>query len=47
LEWLGKAVDDPDENADVKFSQFLVDFRWDSLRPDPRFKTLLDKMHLV
>jgi serine/threonine protein kinase/Flp pilus assembly protein TadD len=46
LEWLEKACDDPDEKTDVKFSQFIVDFRWDSLRSDPRFKTLLKKMHL-
>jgi serine/threonine protein kinase/tetratricopeptide (TPR) repeat protein len=46
FEWLGKACDDPDEKADVKFSNFIVDFRWDSLRSDPRFKLLLKKMHL-
>jgi hypothetical protein len=46
LEWLAKACDDPDEKVDVKLSNFLVDFRWDSLRPDPRFKLLLKKLHL-
>jgi TolB-like protein/Flp pilus assembly protein TadD/tRNA A-37 threonylcarbamoyl transferase component Bud32 len=46
LEWLGKACDDVDEKADVKFSGFIVDPRWDALRPDPRFKVLLSKMHL-
>ena len=46
LEWLGKACDDEDEKADVKFSNFKSDFRWDSLRSDPRFKLLLKKMHL-
>jgi len=46
FEWLGKACDDPDEKADVKVSNFIVDFRLDSLRSDPRFKTLLNKMHL-
>jgi tetratricopeptide (TPR) repeat protein len=46
LHWLGRACDDPDEIADVKFSNFINDFRWDSLRPDPRFRLLLKKMHL-
>jgi serine/threonine protein kinase/tetratricopeptide (TPR) repeat protein len=46
LEWLARACDDPDEKLDVKFSNFIVDFRWDSLRPDPRFRLLLKKMHL-
>jgi len=46
FEWLGKACDDEDEMADVKFSNFKVDFRWDSLRSDSRFKLLLKRLHL-
>jgi len=46
FQWLEKACDDPDEKADVKLSNFIVDFRWDSLRRDSRFKTLLKKLHL-
>jgi serine/threonine protein kinase/tetratricopeptide (TPR) repeat protein len=46
FEWLGKACDDQDEIVDVKFSNFKMDPRWDSLRPDPRFKPLLKKLHL-
>jgi len=46
FEWLGKACDDQDEKADVKFSNFKTDPRWDSLRPDPLFKLLLKKLHL-
>jgi len=46
FQWLEKACDDPDEKADVKLSNFIVDFRWESLRPDPRFKKLLKKLHL-
>jgi serine/threonine protein kinase/Flp pilus assembly protein TadD len=46
LECLEKACDDPDEKTDVKFSPFIVDYRWESLRSDPRFKRLLEKLHL-
>jgi serine/threonine protein kinase/tetratricopeptide (TPR) repeat protein len=46
FEWLGKAFNDKDEIADVKFSNFKTDPRWDSLRSDPRFKLLLKKLHL-
>jgi tetratricopeptide (TPR) repeat protein len=46
FEWLEKACEDQDEIVDLKFSNFKVDFRWDSLRSDPRFKLLLKKLHL-
>ncbi len=47
LEFLGKAAEDEDELAYLRNANtFLYELRWDSLRPDPRFKRLMKKLLL-
>ncbi len=47
LNYLVKAGDDGDELVYLsQFSSFIYEPQWNSLRSDPRFKTLLKKMHL-
>jgi adenylate cyclase len=47
LEYLDKAAEDGDEVAYLDDANtFLYDPQWESLRPDPRFKRLLKKLHL-
>jgi len=47
LESLGRAAEDEDELAYLRNANtFLYEPRWDSLRPDPRFKRLMKKLHL-
>jgi TolB-like protein/Flp pilus assembly protein TadD/tRNA A-37 threonylcarbamoyl transferase component Bud32 len=47
LEYLDKAAEDEDEVAYLDDANtFLYDPQWESLRPDPRFKKLLKKLHL-
>ncbi len=46
-EFLGRAAEDEDEVAYLRNANtFLYEPRWDALRPDPRFKLLLKKLHL-
>jgi len=47
LEWLDRASESEDEIAYLFDSNpFNMDPIWDSLRPDPRFKRLMKKLHL-
>jgi tetratricopeptide (TPR) repeat protein len=47
LEYLDKACDDDDEIAYLRAANtFKYEPQWESLRPDPRFKRLLEKLHL-
>ena len=47
LEFLGRAAEDEDELAYLRNANtFLYEPRWDSLRPDPRFKRLMQKLRL-
>ena len=47
LEYLDKAAEDEDEVAYLDDANtFSYDPQWESLRPDPRFKRLLEKLHL-
>jgi hypothetical protein len=42
LTWLDRACDE----RDVRVTQMRVDPRWDSLRTDPRFKRILQRVGL-
>ncbi len=47
LEFLGRAAEDEDEVAYLRNANtFFYEPRWDTLRPDPRFKRLLKELHL-
>ena len=46
FEWLEKAGHVELEMFGWKFANFKLDSAWDSLRSDPRYKSLLKKMHL-
>lgn len=47
LEFLDKAAEDDDETAYLRNANtFLYEPQWDSLRPDPRFKRLMEKLRL-
>jgi len=47
LEYLGKACDDEDEIAYLRDANtFKYEPQWECLRPDPRFKRMMRKLHL-
>ena len=42
FEWLNKAL----EERDISFTYFIADYRWDSMRSDPRYAAVLQRVGL-